>query len=387
MLGSADGRVRVTSWTDEAGRHIEATTSYALLHGRLATVTTVVADGDPELAAQAAGIAATAEVAAPTSMEDESLPLRPGEVDLSEAAALWRAGTTPAPAIDHVLTTEETFAAARHYGVAMLPGADTAQWDQLDGGQRHLASAVAWRSLEVRGAAEGGDLGEALELAASHDLIVMVAERNADDTRATWFAARPDRMVRLRPDGAGRMVLTTHPTGDLADLLLLGHGDPEVTVNASAVFRSEGRVVGDEAGWRGRGPRVRAGRAVRSRDSGRSAEHVMSAIYLDPDQMDATGGVVSELAREVEGMATEVDALATTSVPRPSRAGSPRRCARSRSRHGSGPCSTSSRPSTPCSARNRSGPTSPSPRRSRRPSARRRPSPAPSSAAASSSAR
>lgn len=251
VLGSADGRVRVTSWTDEAGRHIEATTSYALLHGRLATVTTVVADGDPELAAQAAGIAATAEVAAPTSMEDESLPLRPGEVDLSEAAALWRAGTTPAPAIDHVLTTEETFAAARHYGVAMLPGADTAQWDQLDGGQRHLASAVAWRSLEVRGAAEGGDLGEALELAASHDLIVMVAERNADDTRATWFAARPDRMVRLRPDGAGRMVLTTHPTGDLADLLLLGHGDPEVTVNASAVFRSEGRVVGDEAGWRG----------------------------------------------------------------------------------------------------------------------------------------
>lgn len=251
VLGSPDGRVRVTTWIDDLGRHVEATTTYALVQGRLAAVTTVVAGGDPELAAEAARVAASAEVATPMAMDDESLPLRPGEVDLSEAVAVWRSGTTPAPAVEHVVTTEETFAAARHYGVAMLPGADTAQWDQLDAGQRDLASAVAWRSLEVRGAVDAGDLHDALELAASHDLIVMVAEHEDDDTCTTWFAARPDRMVRLRPDGAGRMVLTTHPTGDLADLLLLGHGDPDVTVNASAVYRSEGRVVGDEAGWPG----------------------------------------------------------------------------------------------------------------------------------------
>lgn len=251
VLGSPDGRVRVVTWSDELGRRITATTSYALVHGRLAAVTTVLADDDPALAEEAARIAASAAVATPTAMDEATLPLRPGEVDLSEAVASWRAGTTPAPAVEHVLTTEETFAAARHHGVAMLPGADTAQWDQLDAGQRDLASAVAWRSLEVRGATDGGDLREALELASSHDLIVMVAEHDDRDTQATWFAARPDRMVRLRPDGAGRMVLTTHPTGDLADLVLLGHGDPAVTVSVSAVYRSEGRVVGDETGWQG----------------------------------------------------------------------------------------------------------------------------------------
>ena len=56
---------------------------------------------------------------------------------------------------EHVLTTDESFGAARHFGVAMLPGADTCQWDQLDADQRELAAAVAWRSLAARGAEDG----------------------------------------------------------------------------------------------------------------------------------------------------------------------------------------------------------------------------------------
>lgn len=41
----------------------------------------------------------------------------------------------------------------------------------------------------------------------------------------------------------------------------------------------------------------------------------MSTVYLDPEQMDATGGAVGEHAKEVEALATEVDALASTPVP------------------------------------------------------------------------
>lgn len=41
----------------------------------------------------------------------------------------------------------------------------------------------------------------------------------------------------------------------------------------------------------------------------------MTTVFLDPDQMDATGGAINEHAREVEAMATEVDGLAATSVP------------------------------------------------------------------------
>jgi hypothetical protein len=116
--------------------------------------------------------------------------------------------------------------------------------------QRDLAAAVAWRSLEARGAADGTDLGEALELAASHDLIVMVTGRRGEESSTQWFAARPDRMVRLRPSGAGRITLTTHPTADLADLVLASTAQ-DAEVSASAVYRADGHVVGDETSWHG----------------------------------------------------------------------------------------------------------------------------------------
>lgn len=251
VLGSDDGRTRTVTWTDNHGRRLEATTSYVLRDGRLVTVTTVVADGDPVVAAEATQIATSAEVVPTTAFTEETLPLRAGEVDLSAVVAAWSAGTTPAPADEHLMTTEESFAAARHFGVAMLPGADSSQWDRLDSAQRDLVASVAWRSLEARGAGEPGDLRDALEIAASHDFIVMVASRRGEDLGARWFAARADRLVCLRPAGPDRMALSTHPTGDLADLVLADHRGPGTTVSASAVYRSGGHVVGDEATWTG----------------------------------------------------------------------------------------------------------------------------------------
>jgi hypothetical protein len=249
VLGSADGRRRTVTWSDEDGR-LQAVVDYALDRGRLVVVTTVTPVDDPTLADAAAGVVASIRVSEPVHMPEDQLPLRPGRVDLSEVARAWREGTRPEPGEEHVITTEESFGAAKHFGVAMLPGADTSRWDQLDMAQRDLAAAVAWRSLEARGAADGTDLGEALELAASHDLIVMVTERRGDESSTQWFAARPDRMVRLRPSGAGRITLTTHPTHDLADLVLASTAQ-DAEVSASAVYRADGHVVGDETSWHG----------------------------------------------------------------------------------------------------------------------------------------
>ncbi|MBD3945614.1 hypothetical protein [Nocardioides ganghwensis] len=249
VLGSADGRRRTVTWSDEDGR-LQAVVDYALDRGRLVVVTTVTPVDDPTLAGAAAGVVASIRVSEPVHMPEDQLPLRPGRVDLSEVARAWREGTRPEPREEHVITTEESFGAAKHFGVAMLPGADTSLWDQLDMAQRDLAAAVAWRSLEARGAADGTDLGEALELAASHDLIVMVTGRRGEESSTQWFAARPDRMVRLRPSGAGRITLTTHPTADLADLVLASTAQ-DAEVSASAVYRADGHVVGDETSWHG----------------------------------------------------------------------------------------------------------------------------------------
>lgn len=253
VLGSADGRTRSVGWTDDEGTSFEVVLHYALEHGRLVVVTMLFPAGDTALAREAAEIAGSVRVTEPVAITEETLPLRPGQVHFGGVADAWRTGTSPAPGTEHVLTTDESFGAARHFGVAMLPGADTGQWDQLDADQRELAAAVAWRSLAARGAESGGDLAEALELAASHDLIVMVSERQGEQSRSQWFAARTERMVRLRPVAPGRMVLTTHPTADLADLLLAGAGadDTDVSVTASAVYRSDGHVVGDETSWTG----------------------------------------------------------------------------------------------------------------------------------------
>ena len=247
VLGSAEGRTRSVGWTDDSGVSFEAVMHYALEHARLVVVTTLVAGGDTGLAREAAMIAGSVRVTDPIAISEESLPLRPGQVDFGPVAHGWRSGTSPQPSTEHVLTTDESFGAARHFGVAMLPGADTSQWDQLDGDQRELAAAVAWRSLAARGAEDDSDLAEALQLAASHDLIVMVSERDGEQSRSQWFAARTDRMVRLTPVAPGRMLLTTHATADLVDLVLAGGSGG--TVTASAVYRSDGHVVGNETSW------------------------------------------------------------------------------------------------------------------------------------------
>ena len=140
-------------------------------------------------------IAGSVRVTDPMAISEESLPLRPGQVDFGASPDAWRTGTSPTPSTEHILTTEESFGAARHFGVAMLPGADTSQWDQLDADQRELAAAVAWRSLAARGAEDDSDLAEALQLAASHDLIVMVSERQGEQSRSA-VVRRPNR-----PDG------------------------------------------------------------------------------------------------------------------------------------------------------------------------------------------
>lgn len=251
VLGSAEGRTRSVGWTDDDEVSFEAVMHYALEHGRLVVLTTLVAGGDTELARQAAMIAESVRMSEPIAISEETLPLRPGHVDFDTMTTSWRTGTSPAPGTEHVLTTDESFGAARHFAVAMLPGADTGQWDQLDTDQRELAAAVAWRSLAARGAEDDSDLAEALQLAASHDLIVMVSDSQGEQSRAEWFAARTDRMVRLVPVGPGRMLLTTHPTADLADLVLAGSGGSDHTVTASAVYRSDGHVVGDETSWTG----------------------------------------------------------------------------------------------------------------------------------------
>jgi hypothetical protein len=252
VLGT-DGLVRRVSWSGEDGSRQRADLQYALAHGRLVVVTTVTPEDDAVLAGEAAAIAASVRLREPLLVPDTALPLRPGEVDLAELAQAWQSGTRPQEAAEHVVTTEETFGAARHFGVAMLPGADTGQWDQLDASERELAAAVAWRSLEARGADDSTDLAEALQLAASHDLIVLVTARRDAESASQWFAARPDRMVRLRPVGNGRMVLSTHPTTDLADLVLGAHR-PGTTSTASAVYRSDGHVIGDETSWTGDDP-------------------------------------------------------------------------------------------------------------------------------------
>jgi hypothetical protein len=247
VLGSTDGRRRTVTWVDSGGE-LRAIIDYALDRGRLVVVTTVAPVGDPSLAEAAAAVAASVRISDPVHMTEEQLPLRPGRVDLDEVARAWCEGTTPEPRQELVITTEESFGAAQHFGVAMLPGADTSSWDQLETAQRDLAASVAWRSLEARGAADDTDLALALKLAASHDLIVMVTQCREERTSTQWFAARPDRMVRLRPSGSGRITLTTHPTADLADLVLADTGTG-ADVTASAVYRAGGHVVGDEATW------------------------------------------------------------------------------------------------------------------------------------------
>lgn len=249
IAGSTDVLSRKAVWSDDEGNRIETVVRYVLAGGRLMVLTTITPEDDSELIGEADTIRGSVRIAEPIELTTQALPLRPGQADFSEVTRAWRHGTEPAAATEHVVTTDESFGAARHFGVAMLPGADTSGWDQFDESERELAAAVAWRSLRARGAEAGTDLAEALEIAASHDLIVMVSELRGQQSTSQWFAARVDRMVWLRPDGPGRTVLTCHPTADLADLILAGTREQDRDLTASAVYRSDGHIVGDETTW------------------------------------------------------------------------------------------------------------------------------------------
>jgi hypothetical protein len=251
VLGSAGGRCRTRSWTEADGTRMVAKLQYTLQLDSLVVLTTVTPADDLALVGEAAATAESARVLEPVLLTTESLPLRPARADFTHATAAWRRGESPTATEEHVITTEESFGAARHFGVTMLPGADSLHWSRMSPDERELVASVTWRSLEARGAGADTELAEALRLAASHDLVVLVTERRpGEDARPQWFAARPDRTVRVRPAGTGRTALSVHPTSHLSDLVLATHSRG-ATVTASAVHRRDGHVVGDEAVWSG----------------------------------------------------------------------------------------------------------------------------------------
>ena len=144
-----------------------------------------------------------------------------------------------------VITVEESFAAATHYGVAMFPGVDPASWQALTTDERQLVAAVAWRSLIARGAESEPRVREALELASSHDLILVVNTNVDGHTDAQWFAATSDRAVRVQIDESGLVHLSTFAVGGLVDLLL-ETTPPRAQVTVSCVYRDNGKVLGNE---------------------------------------------------------------------------------------------------------------------------------------------
>lgn len=247
VLGSADGRTRHVATTGADGSGLQVTLEYAVRQGRFFAVTRVVPASDARKAEEAAAIAGSISVAAPADLDVALLPVRGEAAGFEPLHDSWvRGDEDGVPGVGHVITVEESFAAARHHGVAMLPGTDTTGLGTLDLAQRELVAGVAWRSLEARMDAE---LREALALAASHDVIFVVSTRRGAATSTEWYAARPDRMVRIRrTDVEGQLLLTVHDTAALATLVVDDSlaGD---TITASSVFRYDGRVVGHEQTW------------------------------------------------------------------------------------------------------------------------------------------
>ncbi|WP_107764287.1 hypothetical protein [Nocardioides terrigena] len=248
VLGSVDGRQRVLTWTDPAGGRRTATLSYVLEGGRMVAVSVVVPTSDPDKAEQASAITASLSRSSPLDLPTEGLPLRPSSIDHDTLRASWLAGSDPDTGPWQTITVEESFAAARHFGVPMLPGADTASWSVLDPAQRDLAAAVAWRSLQARGAEDDPVLREALELAAGHDVIVVLST-GGDSPTTRWLAARPDRSVEVAPGARpGVIRLRSFATAGLADLVL-ATTPAGAEVNASSVYRADGRLLGRETRW------------------------------------------------------------------------------------------------------------------------------------------
>lgn len=255
VLGHPDGRGCTVSWSDAHGQVLTASLGYALRPGRMFAVTQVAPEGDPARGSEMASILASVTISTAAEIDEQTLPLLcdagPGLAAVAEA---WRRGASASETIEtveHLLTTEECFGAARHYGVAMLPGSGSPAWHLLDDAQRELASAVAWRSLQARGVQDDPALCEALELAAGHDLLVVITAHVSSEPRTQWYAIRTDRMVRVRPgDMPGTLRLACFDTASLADLVLAGGSDPGSEVTAFCVHRRDGRVVGREVTWR-----------------------------------------------------------------------------------------------------------------------------------------
>ena len=144
-----------------------------------------------------------------------------------------------------------------------------------------------------------------------------------------------------------------------------GHGpggrQRAASVTASAVYRSDGHVVGDETWWTGDDAAEIVRDALCGLVSGDAREErAMSTIFLDPVQMDATAGHVGEHVNELTALRCGPRDRRLAAVPaehrrlagRASSATSPSPC-------GWSPCCTRSRPWTRRSGPSRSRPTSP----------------------------
>jgi hypothetical protein len=252
VLGEPGGLSTTLSRTDDQGRTVAVSVGYALRGHRMYAVTEVAPEGDARKTADVATILASVSVAGPSDVDVEQLPLRPADGhELASVASAWLDAGIPPGVTEHVLTTEEAFGAARHFGVTMLPGTESLEWNRLDDEQRALASAVGWRSLVARGGLDEPALREALEVAASHDALVVLTTRSASGSDVEWFAVRPDRCARVRRGAdPGTVRISGLDTTALADLVLGQEGATDDLLTASCVYRQDGRVVGREATWR-----------------------------------------------------------------------------------------------------------------------------------------
>lgn len=244
-----DGLTHSMTTENLSGHQVTATVSYALDRGRAYAVTQVVPTGDPDRAEETAAIVGSVSIAAPLDVEPEQLPLRGTDgVDFTAIGQAWQGSETPVLGPTYLLTLEESFAVARRYGVAMLPGTDTTQWGLLDAAQRELASAVAWRSLVARGATTDPDLRQTLEIAASHDLLLVVTTGTGERSGTAWYAVRADRAAKVTiGEAAGTICLSNLATTALADVVITDQEGQDT--RASCVYRHDGRIVGQEISW------------------------------------------------------------------------------------------------------------------------------------------
>ncbi|SFC44774.1 hypothetical protein SAMN04487968_106224 [Nocardioides terrae] len=245
VLG-APGQSRTMTWS-ENGCAMSATIRYGLHDGRFVVLTSVLPDGNAATAAEAEAILGSVRFVTPAAGAPEVLPVRENDrADWTTVTRLWQGNGTVSRSQTYTITSEEAFGAAQHFGVTLLPGSDPSVLDGLDPAARDAVTSASWRSLVARGADTDPCLREALELAASHDLLVVLA---ADDALA-WFAARPQRMVVIsRGTRPHELELAVHGTGELATRILAATARSRGSVRLRSAYRVAGAVTGAEAGW------------------------------------------------------------------------------------------------------------------------------------------